>query len=67
MFEAVSHTWWSVIAKRCLLSSSQLPDCWGGWAGVGVGGVCVVGEGKKGFKANSKMQDTVEVSRVGSK
>lgn len=32
---AISHTWWSVIAKRCLLSSSQHPDCF--FLGGGVG------------------------------
>lgn len=65
LFGALSHTRWTVIAKCCTLSSSQ--SVW--WKKGGGRGPffssSVWGE-EKGFKANSKMQDAVEVSNVGA-
>lgn len=61
LFGALSHTRWTVIAKCCTLSSSQ--SVWWKEGGGAFFSSSVWGE-EKGFKANSKMQDAVEVSNV---
>lgn len=64
LFGALSHTRWTVIAKCCTLSSSQ-SVWWKKGRGVFFFSGSAWGE-EKGFKANSKMQDAVEVSNVGA-